>query len=102
MIEKLLQEFKTYKERTENELYINLSDGNKKLISNKRVSFLIWNLPARITCPYATKHCIDLCYAGKAEKAYPTCLPSRMDHFTLSKQSDFVQRMIYTILVELD
>lgn len=82
-------------------LYIRLSNGNKKLKSNDQVSFLIWNLPAKITCPFATKECLRFCYAGKAETAYPTCLPSRMSHFEMSKQENFVSRMIYTIETEL-
>ena len=91
----------TIKSREENELYITLSNGNKKLASNDQISFLIWNIPAKITCPCATKECIKFCYAGKAEAQYPDCLPSRMTHFEMSKQENFVDRMIYTIDTEL-
>lgn len=90
------------KARTESPLFIKLSHGNKKLKSNDRVSFLIWNLPAVMTCPDATENCIHFCYAKKAENVYPACKPSRLDHFEISKQGDFIQRMIYTIQVELD
>lgn len=92
----------TIKSRTENKLFIELSHGNKKLRSNTRVSFLVWNLPAVVTCPHATDECKTFCYARKAEKAYPSCLPSRKRHFEMSKQGDFIQRMIYTIQVELE
>lgn len=32
-----------------------ISDGNKKLIPNEKTGFIVWNLPAVMTCPYATK-----------------------------------------------
>ena len=81
--------------------FISLSHGNKKLKESDRVGFLIWNLPAVVTCPFATDHCIDFCYARKAENMYPDALPSRQKHFDISRQSDFVDRMIYTIDAEL-
>lgn len=102
MINELFQSLKTYKARTENALYIALSHGNKKLVPNARISFLIWNLPAVMTCPYATEHCKKACYALKAERNYPDCLPSRKNHFDISRGSDFVLRMIFTISAELD
>lgn len=101
-IKNLLATLKTLKARTENKLFIKLSHGNKKLKGNNRVSFLIWNIPAVITCPYATELCKKFCYALKAEKQYKTAKKSRQAHFEMSRQADFVERMIYTILVELD
>ena len=77
---------------------LNISDGNKKLVPNAGTAFIIWNLPAVITCPYATEHCKQFCYATKAEKAYPQVLPSRMANFNASKQNDFSIRLLYTIL----
>lgn len=100
-ITKLFQALKTYKARTENALYINLSHENKKLIPNARISFLIWNLPAVITCPFRTVHCEGLCYALKAERNYPDALPCRLRHLEMSKKADFVLRMIFTISAEL-
>jgi len=101
-IDLLLATLITYKARTENDNYIVMSDGNKKLKGNSRISFLIWNLPAVITCPYRTNNCERFCYATKAEKAYPDCLPARTRNFEMSRRPDFVDRMIYTIKVELD
>lgn len=75
----------------------NLSEGNKKLKNTNSVRFLIWNIPSVITCPYRTPSCEALCYAKKAEKAYPNCLGSRQANFEASRQSDFVERMIATI-----
>ena len=77
---------------------LNVSDGNKKLVPNAETAFIIWNLPARITCPYATEECKKHCYAVKAEKAYPQVLPARMENLKASKAEDFRIRMLYTIL----
>lgn len=77
---------------------LNVSRGNEKLVSNDYILFLIWNLPAVMTCPFRTPHCEEKCYARKAEQAYPDCLPSRMRNFEESKKSDFVDRAIFTIL----
>lgn len=76
---------------------LNVSRGNKKLISNDETLFLIWNLPAIKTCPYATEHCKAACYARKAEKVYPDCLPSREKNFNESRKETFTENMIYTI-----
>ena len=76
----------------------NVSKGNKKLVPNKDTAFIIWNLPAIKTCPYATEACKAACYARKAEKAYPQVLPARNKNFAESMQDDFVFRMVYTIL----
>ena len=77
---------------------INLSRGNKKLVPNKTTAYAIWNLPAIVTCPFRTRDCEKFCYARKAEKAYPTCLPSRERNYNISLQDDFVFRMVLTLL----
>ena len=77
---------------------IKVSRRNKKLVPNKDTAFIIWNLPAKITCPYATEMCKKACYAVKAETAYPTVLPARLRNLQISRQSDFVERMTATIL----
>ena len=78
-----------------------ISDGNKKLKPNNHTGFIVWNLPAVMTCPYATKNCIKFCYARKAEKAYPDCLPARMDNFNRSRDPEtfitFMSSYIATI-----
>lgn len=76
---------------------IYLSTGNKKLKSSKEVKFLIFNLPAIKTCPFATEHCKALCYARKAEKMYPGCLPCREKNFMESKKESFVNDMTEVI-----
>lgn len=77
--------------------YFNLSTGNKKLVSDSNVKFLIWNIPAVVTCPYRTKACEIACYARTAEKVYPGCLPSREKNLQESKTDDFVEKMVSTI-----
>ena len=74
-----------------------MSRGNRKLVPNQDTAFLIWNLPACITCPYATEHCKKACYARKAERAYPQVLPARLRNLEDSKRADFVERMTATI-----
>lgn len=78
------------------ELNVNY-DGNKKLVNTGSVRFMIWNLPAIKTCPYATAHCKKYCYAKKAENVYPDCLPCRERNFNETLKDDFVENMIFTI-----
>ena len=102
LIKSLLEKFKTCKARENSGYYLTLSNGNKKLESNERVSFLIWNLPAVITCPFRTVLCEKFCYALKAEKQYKeSCINARHKHLEQSKQADFVLKMIFTIETEL-
>lgn len=77
---------------------LNHSHSNMKLKPNAFVDYVIWNLPAVTTCPGRTAHCEGACYARKAEKAYPTCLPSRERNLQITKESTFVRNMVYTIL----
>lgn len=72
-----------------------LSRGNKKMTDT-----LIFNLPAKTTCPFATEACggkDGFCYTQKAERQYPSVLPSRLNHFEESKQADFTTNMIEQI-----
>lgn len=77
---------------------LNVSNGNKKLVSNDETRFIVWNLPAKMTCPGKTHNCSIACYAIKAELAYPNCLPARIRNLKDSVKDDFVIRMVYTIL----
>ena len=79
-----------------------VSTGNEKLKSNAKVLFLIWNIPAQITCPYATDHCTKFCYAKKAETMYPDCLPCREKNLKLSMSDSFVTDMINLISIKLN
>lgn len=81
-------------------LNININ-GNKKLRNTDKIRFMIWNLPAVKTCPFATEMCKKSCYARKAEKCYPSVLPSRERNYAESLTADFVENMIFTIESEL-
>lgn len=76
---------------------IYLSTGNRKLKSSKDVKFLIWNLPAIKTCPFATEHCKALCYAVKAERMYKEVLSCRENNLAESKKKSFVMDM-YSVI----
>ena len=81
----------------ESNLPFELSRENKKYIPTAMQKFLIWNLPAIKTCPFASKDCIDFCYARKAEIAYPDCLPCRERHYQESLTELFADKMIVAI-----
>lgn len=82
--------------------YIKVSDGNKKLQPSKNLKYIIFSIPAIKTCPYATEMCKKLCYAIKAEKAYPSCKKAREYNYSATLNDDFVARMIFTINANLD
>lgn len=76
---------------------LKVSRSNMKLVPNEKTGFIIWNLPAKLTCPYRTPHCELLCYARKAERMYPTVLPSRHSNWEWAERDDFVEYMTNTI-----
>jgi len=69
-----------------------ISKGNRKL--DKSIG--IFNLPSGMTCPGAGK-CREICYAKKAERMYPGCLPCRMRNFNETRDDDFAKDMISQI-----
>lgn len=83
-----------------NDFYV--SDGNEKLKKTEKVNFLIWNIPARVTCPYATEQCKHFCYAVKAENLYKDCLPCRTKNLEFTKSESFVSSMIQFISIKLN
>ena len=88
----------TWKAAQETSWFINLSEGNKKLKPSADVRYLIWNLPAVKTCPFATEMCKKACYAKKAEcGARPSVLPCRLKNLKRSAGTDFISDMILTI-----
>ena len=76
---------------------ITLSNGNKKLKNTDSTRFIIFNLPSIITCPYATIHCKEKCYARKSELFYPDVLPCRNRNLEETKKDSFVPDMIARI-----
>lgn len=73
------------------------TNGNKKLQNGAKIRYMIWNLPAVKTCPFATEHCKKSCYALKAERIYPQVLPAREKNLEEAESPEFVPNMIYTI-----
>lgn len=63
--------------------------GNKKLPK----STMIFNIPARGTCPGRTALCSDKCYALKAERMYKQVLPARQHNFEQSRLATFRPEM---------
>ena len=92
----------TFKEAKRSNKFRRLSEGNKKLKPNKFVKFLIWNLPAIVTCPFATELCKRFCYAIKAERCYPSARKARKDNYDKSLENSFVNDMIFTISTHLE
>ena len=76
------------------QVYANFSTSNHKLVPNEQTAFLIWNLPYKITCPFATEMCKKACYAKKAEDLYPDCNPSRNRNWAFSRTAQFVEWVI--------
>lgn len=76
-------------------------NGNLKLKNNDTTRFMIWNIPAVVTCPHRTASCEKFCYARKAERMYPSCRDARGRNLEVTKQANFAERMIYTIETEL-
>lgn len=79
---------------TFNNLTITTSDRNLKLVPNDKVKFIIWNLPAGSTCPYASNDCIKFCYAKKAERIYKTVKECRVNNYLASRDPDFILNML--------
>lgn len=77
--------------------FLTVSDENKKLQKTADVKYIIWNLPAVRTCPFRTSMCEAACYARKAERAYPDCLPCRERNFKESLKAGFTHNMVETI-----
>lgn len=49
----------------------------------------IWNLPTGLSCKSGLQ-CSSYCYAKKAERMYPNCLPSRIRNMNMSASPFFV------------
>ena len=80
---------------------LHLSKGNKKLVSNNDVRFLIWSIPPISTCPFATKLCTKFCYAMKAWKAYPNVRKAWTENFNETLSADFVDNMLAELWGEI-
>ena len=86
----------TFNNAKKDERFVNFSEGNTKLKPTKDIKYLIFNLPAIKTCPFATD-CVNWCYARKAEKMYPSVLPCREKNLERTKLDTFVDDIVFTI-----
>jgi len=77
--------------KTNMEIYISWR-GNKKL------SWPVFNIPAKITCPFKTPLCSKFCYATKAERHRPPVLPCRLKNYEATRHPDFVDTVAEAIL----
>lgn len=80
-------------EQVKNGMPFFVSYGNEKLVSTDLVRFLVWSIPAIVTCPYRCKGCENDCYAKKSEKNYSDCLPCHYRNLIYSLRDDFVDLM---------
>ena len=90
----------TFKALAADVRFLTLTEGNKKLVPTESVKYLIWNLPAKVTCPFSTFLCRKYCYAKSAER-YDGPRLMRKRNYKRSLSDSFVQDMIYTISVHL-
>lgn len=75
-----------------------LREGNSVLKDTEDIGFLIFNMPARISCPYSTKWCRKSCYAVSAENLFKnSVLKRRMIHMEETKKDTFEEDMINLI-----
>lgn len=81
---------------------IYLSEGNFVLKSNEDVGFLVFDLPAQASCPYATDWCKKYCYAKCVQDLFESVLNCRFRNFEESKKDTFVKDMIDTINFNLE
>lgn len=81
-----------------------LFHGNKKLAdydnpeTGIKYRYAQFNLPAKKTCPYASRDCKKFCYARRDER-YTSVKQNRERSLEASKKSNFAECMIYTIKV---
>lgn len=75
---------------------IRFQDGNKKLSADDKIAFVIWSLPAVLTCPGATVQCMRNCYARRDER-FISVRSSRIINLILSRRDDFEELLTAAI-----
>ena len=98
----------TLKEQRLNPLYTDslLLHGNGKLLdfdnpeTGEKIRYAQFNQRAIADCPFRSKGCEAVCYATKGNHVFPSCVNSREKSHAVSKESNFAERMVYTIGVE--
>lgn len=81
---------------------IRFQSGNKKLAADDAIAFIIFSLPAVLTCPGATVECMRNCYARRDER-FTSVRSSRIINYLISKRDNFetilenaIRNQIYT------
>ena len=81
---------------------IRFQSGNKKLAADEKIAFIIFSLPAVLTCPGATVECMRNCYARRDER-FTSVRSSRIINYLISKMDNFetilenaIRNQIYT------
>lgn len=72
---------------------ISMQRKNKKMQPTEKIGFLIFSIPAVITCPFATSLCMKYCYA-KSGYRYESITKSHVRNWIESQKSEFVQNCI--------
>lgn len=81
---------------------IHLQEGNSVLVDNEECGFLIFSLPARECCPYATDLCKKICYGRNAQELFKRVYECRKRNYEESLKESFTQDMIKIINYNLN
>lgn len=80
---------------------IHIQEGNTVLVDNEEYGFLIFSLPARDCCPYATELCRKICYGRNAQELFKHVYDCRKRNFEESLKDNFVEDMIEILTYNL-
>ena len=75
---------------------ISIQYNNKKIQDTEKTAFLIFSLPAVITCPGANSGCFGACYARRDER-FPSVRRYRLANYIVARSRDFVPAMVAAI-----
>lgn len=81
---------------------IHIQEGNTVLVDNNEYGFLIFSLPARECCPYATELCRKICYGRNAQELFKHVYNCRKRNYEESLKDNFVEDMIEIISYNLE
>lgn len=76
---------------------IYIQEGNSVLVDNEEYGFLIFSIPARECCPFATEICKKICYGRNAQELFEHVYNSRKRNYEESLKDTFIEDIINTI-----
>lgn len=82
------------------ELTIRFQLENAKMQPTDKIAFLIFSIPAVMTCPGATGQCLHFCYARRDER-FTRTRASRLSNFLITLRPNFAAVMIDAIKREI-